>query len=360
MTKSIPFSLIRGGSSKAVFFLDSYLPKDESLRQAIILDIMEGAGHGDVRQIDGLGGADSLTTKVAVVAKSDVPGVDLDYQFYQVVIGEARLSTAQNCGNILSGVLPFALQENLCSIDSGTTTKTIKMLNSGSLCEVTVQTPNRILRQEGEVKVDGVLGTGAPIICKYIGISGANTGALLPTGNERDLIEGIEVTCVDNGMPTVILRASDLDISGYEPKAKLDKNETLKSSLEKIRLVAGKKMNLGDVTQLTVPKMAIISAPVNGGWINTRTFIPHVCHTAIGVLGAVSAATGAYIKGSVADDVISKTDPTEGDHQFEIEHPSGSFIVNLSVEKQEEQLKFIKSGVIRTARIIASGKVFLP
>ena len=357
MQRSIPYMQIRGGSSKGVFFNAKDLPTDEIERDKIILAAMEGVGFGDPRQVDGLGGADSLTAKVGIVSPPTKEGVDIDYLFMQVVIGEGRLSTSQNCGNILAGVIPYAIESGLIKSSHPTTTATIHMLNSGGLCEVTVQTPNGKLMVEGDAKVDGVLGTGAPIICNYLGIAGANCGALLPTGNSIDIIEDIEVTCVDNGMPVVNIRATDLGISGYESKAELDADEDLKKDIESIRLQAGRLMNLGDVSKKTVPKISLISPAKNGGLVNTRTFIPHVCHAAIGVLGAVSAATGCIIPGSVAQGFA--TIPADLS-ALSVEHPSGQFLVSLEANFNGKELVVGKSGTVRTARIISKGEVFIP
>lgn len=358
MQQSIPYAQLRGGSSKGVYLNAKDLPKEEGKRNKIILAIMEGVGQGDRRQIDGLGGADSLTAKVAVVSPSEIIGVDLDYLFVQVVIGKGHLATVQNCGNILAGVLPFAIETGMFPAKVGQTTAVIRMVNSDSLCEVSVETPNGAINYKGDAKVDGVPGTAAPIICNYLEVAGKNCGHLLPTRNVIDVIDGVEVTCVDNGMPVVLLRATDLGISGYETKAELDADEALKKDLESIRLQVGSKMNLGDVTNKTVPKMCLISPAKNGGLINTRTFIPHVCHAAIGVLGAVSAATGAILPNSVGAGIINPL--MDYNESMSIEHPSGEFTVNLTIEERNEELVFKKSGVIRTARMISMGKVFIP
>ena len=358
MQKSIPYAQLRGGSSKGVYLNAADLPEEEAERNKIILAIMEGVGQGDPRQIDGLGGADSLTAKVAVVAPSEQEGVDLDYLFIQVVIGKGQLATVQNCGNILAGVLPYAIETGLFPAKNDRTTAVIRMVNSNSLCEVTIESPNGQVNYKGDTKVDGVPGTAAPIICNYLDVAGKNCGSLLPTGNVIDIIDGVEVTCVDNGMPVVLLRATDLGISGYESKAELDADEDLKKDLESIRLQIGPKMNLGDVTNKTVPKMCLISPAKNGGVVNTRTFIPHVCHAAIGVLGAVSAATGAILPGSVGEGIANK--PNDLNNPMSIEHPSGEFTVNLTVAQKNGALLFKKSGVIRTARMISMGRVFIP
>lgn len=354
---SIPFMQIRGGSSKGVFFDAKDLPSDETERDKIILAAMEGVGQGDPRQIDGLGGADSLTAKVAVISPSQRNDADLDYLFLQVVMGKGQLSTSQNCGNILAGVLPFAIEKGMLEVQTSTTTVTVHMVNSGSLCEVTVQTPEGILNYKGETKVDGVPGTGAPIICNYLDIAGKNCGALLPTENTIDVVDGIEITCVDNGMPVVLLRAEDFGISGYETKVELNANEDLKKRLESIRLQVGSMMNLGEVANKTVPKMCLISPAKNGGFVNTRTFIPHVCHAAIGVLGAVSTATGCLIPNSIAKGITKATNDLKA---LSIEHPSGEFTVSLEVDFQGDEIIIGKSGTLRTARIISKGEVFIP
>jgi len=357
MSVKIPFMQIRGGSSKGVFFNAADLPKEETERDKVILGAMEGVGPGDLRQIDGLGGADSLTAKVGIVSPSNRKDADIDYLFLQVVMGKGILSTSQNCGNILAGVLPYAIECGLIEAEEGKTTATIHMLNSGGLCEVTVLTPNKDIQVAGDATVDGVPGRGAPIICNYLDIAGANCGALLPTGNVIDVVDGIELTCVDNGMPVVNIRAKDLGLTGYESKSELDANESLKAKLESIRQQIGPKMNLGDVSNKTVPKMSIISPPQSGGLVNTRTFIPHVCHAAIGVLGAVSAATGCLIKGSVADGIASVPKDYSS---LKVEHPSGQFTVSLTADEKDGELKVSKSGTVRTARIISKGEVYIP
>jgi 4-oxalomesaconate tautomerase len=356
--KKIPYMQLRGGSSKAVFFNSADLPKEISKRDEIIMATMEGVGKGDPRQIDGLGGADSLTSKVGIVGLSEREGVDLEFLFLQVVLGQGVITDGQNCGNILSAVVPFAIENEMIDTFHNWTNVMVYMQNSNSLCEVIVQTPNWEIIYKGDIKIDGVPGTGSPIFCNYLEIEGANCGALLPTGNAIDIINGIEVTCVDNGMPVVLLRSNDMGITGYETKKVLDDNEVLKEKLEKIRLAVGPMMNLGDVSKKTVPKMTLISSSKNGNLINTRTFIPHVCHTAIGVLGAVSVATGCLIDGSIADG-ISLPNENLSDPMI-IDHPSGNLTVKFEVEKINSKIVFKKSGVIRTARPISKGVVYLP
>ena len=367
----------RGGSSKGLFFNAKDLPADITERDKIILAAMEGVGHGDPRQIDGLGGATSLTSKVAIISLSanhqQTLTKSLDYLFLQVVIGKGKITTSQTCGNILAGVVPFAIESGMIPATMPTTSAEVQIINTGGTCEITIQTPNGYVEYAGLTKVDGVPGTAAPIICNYLNIEGATCGALFPTGNLTDFVDGIEVTCIDNGMPEVLIRAEDLNISGYESPIELDANEILKKKLESIRLQIGPKMNLGDVYEKTIPKMCIISLPKEGGIINTRTFIPHVCHEAIGVLGAVSTATACVIEGTIANKMLGIGHRTLETKQFpaskfqnliselSVEHPSGEFTVNLEIEKDEAgQVKIKNAGVIRTARLLSKGEVFIP
>jgi 4-oxalomesaconate tautomerase len=368
---AIPFMQIRGGSSKGLFFQAKDLPSDEKLRNELILKIMEGTLQGDPRQIDGLGGANSLTSKVAIVSPSKNPDWDLDYFFIQVVIGKGKVSTTQTCGNILAGVLPFAIESGMIKADSPTTSAKINIVNTGGICECVVQTPNGKVEYSGSTKIDGVVGTAAPIICNYLDTAGATCGSMLPTGNTVDVFDEIETTCIDNGMPLVIMRAADFGLSGNESKEDLDANENLKKKIESIRLQAGFQMNLGDVSEQTIPKMCIISPAQHGGTINTRMFIPHVVHEAIGVLAAVSVATACLIRndewltGGVL--LINEKLTEIGNNSalrikhssLSIEHPSGEFTVNLEHELIDNQIVIHKSGVIRTARLLSKGEVYV-
>lgn len=360
---AIPMMQFRGGSSKGLFFKASDLPSDETERNRLILGAMEGAGSGDPRQIDGLGGATSLTSKVAVVSRSTTPDADLDYLFLQVAVGAGRVTAEQNCGNILAAVLPFAIESGLFTASSPTTTARINMVNTGGICEVTVQTPGGVVDYAGSpvvgyAKVDGVPGTGAPILCNYLGIAGSTCGALLPTGKTQNRVEGIDVTCIDNGMPEVVVRATDLGVTGYESPKELEANEPLKQLLERIRLAVGPLMNLGDVTKKTIPKMCLIAPPRTGGMISTRTFIPHRVHEAIGVLGAVSTATACLLPGSVAEGIAVL--PQNTDSGYSVEHPTGEFTVRLEQRIENGVMQIGKSGVIRTARLLSRGEVLVP
>jgi 4-oxalomesaconate tautomerase len=312
----------------------------------------------DSRQIDGVGGAHPLTSKVAIVSRSKESDTDVDYLFAQVVVGEGRVDTTPNCGNMLAAVGPFAIEKKLVPVTGESTTVRVRMLNTGNLCELIVQTPGGRVSYEGDARIDGVPGTSAPIVCNYLDVAGSVCGSLLPTGNLIDVVDGIEVSCVDNGMPVVVLRAADLGITGYESREALDANAELKARLESIRLQIGPKMQLGDVTSKVVPKMSLISRAQGGGHVNTRTFIPHDCHAAIGVLGAVSVATVCIIPGTVAEGIAIV--PAGSSKQMSVEHPSGEFSVTLEVGGTAERPEVLKAGLLRTARLIMKGEVLVP
>ena len=344
---------MRGGSSKGLYFEAASLPADPGERDRILVLAM-GA---DQRQIDGAGGAHPLTSKVAIVSPAAEDTADVDYLFAQVVVGEGRVDTTPNCGNMLAAVGPFALEAGMIAVADAETRVRVRMLNTGNLCELVVQTPGGRVTYEGSAKIDGVPGTAAPIVCNYLDVAGSVCGSLLPTGNAIDIVDGIELTCIDNGMPVVVLRARDLGITGYETRAALDGNETLKARLESIRVQIGPRMNLGDVTSKVVPKMSLISAPRAGGHVNTRTFIPHDCHAAIGVLGAVSVATACIARGTVAEGIA--TVPEGPIKQMSVEHPSGEFSVTLEVGGTPDAPEVLRAGLLRTARLIMRGEVFV-
>ncbi|MCO5949360.1 4-oxalomesaconate tautomerase [Mucilaginibacter flavidus] len=359
MQTAIPYMQLRGGSSKGLFFEARDLPDDQALRNRVLIAAMEGVGCGDPRQIDGLGGGYSLTSKVAVISPSKLKDADLEYLFLQVEIGKGKVSTVQTCGNILAGVVPFAIESGMIPAQDGLTTARVNMLNTGGICEILVETPNFKVEYAGNAKVDGVPGTAAPVICNYLEIEGSTCGSLYPTGNIIDEINGIKLTCIDNGMPVVLLVASDFGITGYESNSDLDRNESLKEQLEDIRLKIGPIMNLGDVKSKTIPKMCLISAPQSNGLINTRMFIPHVCHEAIGVLAAISVATACVSQGNVVHRVI--TAPDSDIKKLSIEHPSGELTVTLDYDcNADGKITIKRSGVMRTVRLLSKGEVFIP
>ena len=352
---SVPGALMRGGTSKGLYFLANDLPADRAARDRFLLAAM---GSPDVREIDGLGGGHPLTSKVAVVSRSDREGIDVDYLFLQVWPDRAEVSDQQNCGNILAGIGPFAIERGLVAATGDLTPVTIFMVNTDSKATAFVETPGGVVNYAGTARIDGVPGTHAPIMINFEDVAGSSCGALLPTGNAVDLVEGVEVTCIDNGMPVVCLAASDLGITGYETPAELEANDELKARVERIRLAAGPMMNLGDVTNKTVPKMSILAPARDGGLVATRTFIPHRVHESIGVLGAVSVATACMIEGSVAARIAGVTN-SANDLEIEVEHPSGFFTVQMAVDRSSGELVVTKSALLRTARMLMSGDIFV-
>jgi 4-oxalomesaconate tautomerase len=339
---------MRGGTSKGGFFLAEDLPGDREDRDAFLLTLM---GSPDARQIDGMGGADPLTSKVAVVKTSERDGVDVDFLFLQVFVDRPMVSDAQNCGNILAGVGPFAIERGLVAARDAETPVVIYMENTGQVAEVTVQTPGGKVRYDGGAAIDGVPGTAAPVPITFRDTAGSSCGALLPTGNARDLVSGVEVTMIDNGMPCVIVRAADMGISGDEDPAVLEADESLRARLEDIRLACGPLMNLGDVAEKSVPKMTIISKPKVGA-ISTRSFIPHSCHKAIGVLGAVSVASACLVPGSVAEGLAQAGEGTT--RALSVEHPTGELTVLATLENGQ----VTRAAILRTARKLMDGEVF--
>jgi len=352
---AIPCTLMRGGTSKGPFFLSANLPVDVAIRDAVLLAAM---GSPDTRQIDGLGGADSLTSKVAIVGPPSVPNVDVDYLFLQVVVNEARVDAGQNCGNMLAGIGPFAIEQGLVKPTGEVTDVRIFMVNTKSIAVAHVLTPGGRVQYDGDARIDGVPGTAAPVNIDFLDIAGGSCGALLPTGNVRDSVAGLEVTMIDNGMPVVVVRARDFGKTGGESPAELDADGELKAHVERVRLAAGALMNLGDVTKKTVPKMCLVSAPQNGGAISTRTFIPHAVHKAIGVFGAVSVATACALPGSIAAEITG--DAAYGTRSFEIEHPTGFFTVEMEIVAGATGPRVARSSLLRTVRALMRGDVFIP
>jgi 4-oxalomesaconate tautomerase len=350
MSEGVRCMWMRGGTSKGGYFLSDDLPTDPAARDRFLLGVM---GSPDKRQIDGMGGADPLTSKVAVVRRSERPGIDVDYLFLQVFVDQAIVTDAQNCGNILAGVGPFAIERGLVRAEEGETRVTIYMENTGQVAVARVRTTGGKVTYTGDAQIDGVPGTASPIPVVFRDTAGSSCGALLPTGRSVDVIDGVEVTCIDNGMPVVVMRAADLGISGRESRDQLDADEALKAKLESIRLQAGPMMNLGDVTEKTVPKMTLVSEPRDGGVVSTRTFIPHRCHASIGVLGAVSVATACALPGSPASTLARL--PEGRSKRMPIEHPMGASTILV---EQDDAGEVESAAVLLTARKLFDGRVF--
>jgi len=342
---------MRGGTSKGAFFLAEDLPQDTAARDAFLLRVM---GSPDPRQIDGMGGADPLTSKVAVVRKSAREGVDVEYLFLQVFVDQPIVTDSQNCGNMLAGVGPFAIERGLVQATGDETRVAIFMENTQQVAVATVQTPGGVPTYEGGASISGVPGTSAPIPLAFRDTAGSSTGGkLLPTGNGVDEIDGIKVTLIDNGMPCVVFLASDVGVTGYEDRETLDANAEMKARVEAIRLKAGPLMNLGDVTEKSVPKMMLVAPPKEGGAIAVRSLIPHRVHASIGVLGAVSVATACLVEGSPAAAVAVV--PEGRNKTLGVEHPTG---VTECVVTIDETGAPVEAGMLRTARKLMDGVVF--
>jgi len=356
MLRPIPSTLMRGGTSKGLYFHARDLPHSARARDAALLAAM---GSPDPRQIDGVGGAHPLTSKVALISPSKREGADVDYLFLQVVVDKAEVSDSQNCGNILAGVGPWAIENGLVPIAGDTTPVRIHMLNTNSIAVAHVPTPRGAVEYEGDARIDGVPGSAAAIPIDFLDVAGSSCGKLFPTDSSIDRVEGLEITCIDNGMPVVVMRAADLGKRGDESPEELEADAALKSRIERIRLAVAPRMNLGDVTKKTVPKMCLVSPPRYGGTIHTRTFIPHRVHEAIGVLGAVSVATACVTPGSVAAQIAGLT-PSSGPQRLEIEHPTGFFTVEMDVALEGTCVTVKRSALLRTARKLMQGQVFVP
>ena len=341
---------MRGGTSKGGYFLKDDLPADVAARDAFLLGMM---GSPDPRQIDGMGGADPLTSKVAVVSKSSRDGIDVDYLFLQVFVDQAIVTDAQNCGNILAGIGPFAIERGLIAATGKETRVAIFMENTGQVAIATVQTPGGEVTYAGDAAIDGVPGTHAPIPVEFRDTAGSSCGALLPSGNAVDVVNGVPVTLIDNGMPCVVMKAQDVGITGYEDRDTLDADTELKARIEAIRLAVGERMNLGDVREKSVPKMMLVAPPRAGGAICVRSFIPHRAHATIGVLGAVSVATACLIEGSPAAQVA--VIPQGPRKTLSVEHPTGEMSCVLETD---ESGAVTSAALLRTARKLMDGVVF--
>ena len=345
---------MRGGTSKGLYFLAEDLPADAAERDDLLLRIM---GSPDPTQIDGVGGGHPLRSKVAVVSPSAVDGIDVDYLFLQVMVDQPVVTDQQNCGNILAGIGPFAVERGLVPAGGGETgdeTKVrIRMVNSNGVVTATFPTPGGRPRYDGETAIDGVPGTAASIVLDFED-SGA-AGSVFPTGNVIDTFDGIPVSCVDNGMPVVVVAASSFGQTGQESIAELEGDEELNRRVQVVRLEAGKAMGLGDVSATTVPKISLVAPPAHGGTISTRTFIPVRVHSSIGVLGAVSVGTAIMVGGAVGSDLAVVT---PGSPRLVIEHPSGALTVEVELDPTATPPKVLRSGVVRTARKLFDGTVF--
>ncbi len=352
----IPCIFMRGGTSRGPYFRATDLPADKAIRDSFLLAAM---GSPDVRQIDGLGGADTLTSKVAIVSKSERPGVDVDYLFAQVIIDKPVVDTSPSCGNMLAGVGPFAIERGLVPAQDGETRVLIYDVNTQSRIEAVVQTPGgRVNYDIGDARIDGVPGSAAPLMLNFMDIVGSKTGKLLPTGNVVDEIDGIGVSCVDVAMPMILMRASDFGITGHESRKEIDANKALLAKIEPIRLEAGRRMGLGDVSQKVIPKVGLLASPRAGGDITSRYFTPWALHATHAVTGGICISSALSIEGTVAHQLARASGDNPRD--VVIEHPSGQIEVRLETKGRGAALDVVRAGTLRTARLIMRGEVMVP
>lgn len=355
MLKAIPSMMLRGGTSRGLYFRGDDMPTDRDAIGKILLSAM---GSYNETQIDGVGGATPLTSKVAVVSPSKEEGVDVDYLFAQVGFLEPIVDFGPTCGNILSGIAPFALEQGMVNANDGETTVRIRLVNTGALVDAIVQTPDRHVNYEGDTAIDGVPGTAAPVVLNFVEATGSKTGALFPTGKRIEQIDGVDVSLVDATMPAMILRAADAGVTGYESAAELDDNREFYAFVEALRLQAGERMGLGDVSKSVVPKIMIVAPPKHGGVITSRYLVPMKTHTAHAVTGAITLACCVGTEGTVADGIADKS--TIVDDAMEIEHPSGTIGVALKLKDAGNLIEVQSAGIIRTSRLLFSGEVMVP
>jgi 4-oxalomesaconate tautomerase len=346
-------TMLRAGTSRGLYFEAGDLPAHPAERDDLLLRLM---GSPDPRQIDGLGGATTLTSKVAVVSPSDHPDADVDYLFLQLGVDEATVSDRQNCGNILAGVGAFAVERGLVPAGAEETTVRIRMVNSDSIALATFPTPGRQVEYRGDAAIAGVPGTAAPVTLAFTDTEGSATGELLPTGHVRDTVEGVEVTCVDNGMPVVLALAGSFGLSGYESYEQLAADGALLERIDSFRRTAARLMGLGDVSAASVPKTVLVAPARDGGQVCTRSFIPVQPHSSIGVLGAISVATGMLLPGAVGHDLTAAW--PQGRSQIDVEHPTGHLLVDVVVDTTSSPPRAVRSGVVRTARKLFDGTAY--
>lgn len=351
----IPFLLMRGGTSRGPFFHRHDLPTNRDELTKVLIAVI---GAGNPRNIDGLGGGNAVTTKVAMLSASDDPGADVDYFFAQVAVNEANVDYRPTCGNILIGVGPAALEMGIVPVTGEVTKIRIRAVNTGALITAEVQTPDGAVSYEGDVSIDGVLGTAAPVALNFLGVVGSHTGEMFPTGQPIDVIDGINVSCMDVAMPMMIARASDFGITGYESQDELDADKALFTKIEAMRLQAGEMMGLGDVRKSVVPKVGLIAKPRDGGHLSARYFMPWTAHPTLAITGSQCLAACALAPNTVADGIAVPVNSSP--ETMVIEHPMGKMELGVCFEKTNDKFKFLSAGVTRTARLIAKGKVMVP
>lgn len=351
----IPFLFLRGGTSRGPYFLKSDLPDDPDQLSKVLLSVI---GSRNPLNIDGLGGGNAVTTKVAILSKSEDPAADVDYFFAQVSAEDELVDYKPTCGNILVGVGPAAIEFGLVEAGDDRTTVRICAVNTGALIHAEIETPNGCVEYTGDFAIDGVPGTAAPVALNFFGVVGSQTDAMFPTGEALEKIDGIEVTCIDVTVPMMVARAADFGLTGYETPQELDANTTLMQRLENLRLDAGRRMGMGDVAKSVVPKVGLVAPARDGGHMTARYFMPWACHPSLAVTGSQCLAACILAPGTVIGDIANPVDPSPS--TIRIEHPMGEMSVRATYEQGANGFAFISAGVTRTARLIARGEAMVP
>lgn len=371
----IPAVYMRGGTSKGVYLMVEDLPADPVMRDKVILDIY---GSPDSRQINGIGGADPLTSKVALIARSTRENVDVDYTFGYVGIKDATVDYEGNCGNMSSGVGPFAIQTGLVAAEDPITKVRIYNTNTKKIIVAEIPVKDGEVVTEGDYTIDGVPGSGARIVLNFLNSGGAKTGKLLPTGNVVDEItlkcgKKIRVSLVDAANPSVFVKAEDIGLTGVEMPKDTESNSEILEIMEDIRTTAAVMMGLAETKEKTgpaVPKVAFVASPkgymtMNGTEVKVsqvdlvaRTKALSVLHKAYAVTGGICVATAGLIEGTVVNEIIGEQAKETG--IVRLGHPSGTLDFEISLEKLSTGgWNLSKAGVSRTAKPIMDGYVYV-
>jgi 2-methylaconitate cis-trans-isomerase PrpF/tripartite-type tricarboxylate transporter receptor subunit TctC len=350
---TLPCVLMRAGTSRGPFFLREWLPADEATRNELLVGAI---GASDLLQVDGVGGGSTLTSKVAIVSRSAQPDCDVDYLFAQVGVGRQSVDTRPNCGNMLAGVGPFAIEQGLVRATPGTTRVRVFNVNTRSRIDVVVQTPGGRVRYDGTARIDGVAGTAAPIHLEFLDAWGAVTGSVFPTGRRIDIVDGTPLSCIDAAMPLMMVRASDLGLRGTESPEELDGQRELLQRLESLRRKAGLAMGLGDVSDSVVPKPVIVSDGDADDSITSRYFTPRRCHASHAVTGAIGVAAAFALPGTVASGRVRRS----GEHTVSVLHPQGRIDVQVGIDGEGDDARIARAALVRTARKIFEGELHVP
>ena len=347
---------MRGGTSKGLYFQHADLPVDWRARDNVLLAAM---GSPDPRQIDGAGGANPLTSKVAIVGPSAANDVDVDYLFAQVHVEQAIVDLSPTCGNLLAGVGPFAIERGMIEAGDDETRVRIRMVNTGGIAEAVVQTPGMHVRYDGDAAIDGVPGTSAPVILNFLRCVGSRTGTMLPSGRPKDEIDGVPITLIDVAMPMMVVRADSLGKTGYETPAELDSDTALLARVERMRRTAGEMMGLGDVSDMVIPKVSLVALPRVGRGISSRYLVPTRTHQAHAATGAICVASAAVAPSTVASEV-ARIDSVSSPLAVAVEHPAGQLEVSVDIRRAADGIEVVSAGMVRTARLIFDGTIYVP